>query len=99
MGKTLTITIITDDICENAETFSVRLRSTDPNVQVGGVNPTNVTIRDDDSKCHSAVDRYKLISVPELAVTCAYNGRCSSTLQRVYCTHTAILGKIHILVI
>ena len=50
LRKTLSVSIISDDICENAETFSVRLSSMDPNVQVGGVNPANVTITDDDSK-------------------------------------------------
>ena len=62
MGKTLPISIISDDICENAETFSVRLSSRDFNVQVGGVNPTNVTITDDDSKCSSAVASINICS-------------------------------------
>ena len=97
VGKTLTITIVTDDICENAETFSVRLRSTDPNVQVGGVNPTNVTITDDDSKCSTAVDRHLLQDLLFLLCTSRYIF-CTAVTHRVYyCTHTAIFGRFHIL--
>ena len=73
----------------------MRLRSTDPNVQVGGVNPTNVTITDDDGKCSSAVDRHKLTSAQNFAVPSVYYDFCTGQLHRLYCISTAVLVLLH----
>jgi hypothetical protein len=47
-SKSLVISITQDTMCEEEETFFVGLRSSDPNVVLGGVNTSAVVITDDD---------------------------------------------------
>ena len=60
--KLVPVNIINDALFEEEENFRVRLSTTDPSVNILGVNPANVFITDDDGKIFT---RFHMLFIAE----------------------------------